>query len=106
MLIIYIDDYFSLYPNILSVATLIVKELPCIKKIQFWTTISKNVVYYITLTVTDISNNVTKQNSNEIKIFKVLIIVQKEQFRGTNPFLQTSLSRLISKLFLNSRTYL
>ena len=104
MLIIYNDDYFSLYPNVLSVATLIVKELPCIKKIQFWTTISKNV--NITLTVTDISNNVTKQNYNVIKTFKVLIIAKKEQFRGTNLFVQISLSRLISKLFLNSRTYL
>ena len=51
-------------------ATLIVKELLYINKINCFTSISKSVVTYIFLTVTNISNNIIKQYYGIIKTFK------------------------------------
>ena len=55
--------FLNLFSNALSITTLIFKELLYIYKIRFSTIISKNVITYITLTVTIISkkklNNIT-----------------------------------------------
>ena len=67
--------------------TLIVKEL-LYNKNQFFTSISKSVVTYINITVTNISNNIIKQYYGMIKMFKVLVIVRKKQFSRTNIFIQ------------------
>ena len=53
-------------------------------KNQIFTSISKNVVTYINITVTNISNNIIKQYSGIIKTFKVVVIVEKKQFSRTN----------------------
>ena len=93
----------TLTVNVLSVTTLTVKELFYIDKIQFFTAVSKSIITYITLIVSNISNNIIKQYYRIIKTFKVLIIVKKK----TLIFLfKTGLSRLISKLSLISRIYL
>ena len=54
------------------------------KKSIFFTSISKSVVTYITITVTNISNNTIKQYYGITKTFKVLVIVKKKQFSRTN----------------------
>ena len=59
--------------------TLIVKELPCNKKIKSFTSISKTFITYITITVTNISNNIIKPYYGIIKLFQVLIIVKKKK---------------------------
>ena len=51
---------------------------------KFFTSISKSVVTYITITVTNISNNTIKQYYGTIKTFKVLVIAKKQQFSRTN----------------------
>ena len=56
--------------------TLIVKEL-------FSTSISKSVITYITLTKTNISNNIMKHYYGILKTLKVLVIVKKKQFSRT-----------------------
>ena len=53
-------------------------------KNQIFTSISKSVVTYINITVTNISNNIIKQYYGIIKTFKVLVIVKKKQFSRTN----------------------
>ena len=63
--------------------TLIVKKL-LYNKNQIFTSISKSVVTYINIAVTNISNNMIKQYYSIIKMFKVLVIVKKEQFSRTN----------------------
>ena len=47
-------------------------------KNQIFTSISKSVVTYINITVTNISNNIIKQYYGIIKTFKVLVIVAKK----------------------------
>ena len=64
--------------------TLIVKKLLYNKKSIFFTSISKSVVIYITITVTNIPNNIIKQYYGIIKAFKVLVFVKKKQFSRTN----------------------
>ena len=64
-------------------ATLIVKGL-LYNKNQIFTSISKSVVTYINITVTNISNNIIKQYYSITKTFKVLVIVKKKQFSRTN----------------------
>ena len=54
------------------------------QKIIFFTSISKIVITYITIAVTNISNNTIKQYYGIIKTFKVLVIVKKKQFSRTN----------------------
>ena len=54
---------------------MIVKELICNNKIKLFTSISESV---ITITVTNIPNNIIKQNYGTIKTFKVLVIVKKK----------------------------
>ena len=54
------------------------------KKSIFFTSISKSVVIYITITVTNIPNNIIKQYYGIIKAFKVLVFVKKKQFSRTN----------------------
>ena len=53
-------------------------------KIKFFTSISKSVVTYITITVRIISNSIIKQYYGIIKLFKALVIVEKKQFSRTN----------------------
>ena len=62
--------------------TLIVKELLYDKK--GFTSISKSVVTYITITVTNISNNIIKQYWDILKTFKVVVVVKKKQLSRTN----------------------
>ena len=62
--------------------TLIIKEL-LYNQNQIFTSISKSVVTYMNITVTNISNNI-KQYYGIIKTFKVLVIVKKKQFSRTN----------------------
>ena len=89
--------------------TLIVKELPCNKKIKSFTSISKTFITYITITVTNISNNIIKPYYGIIKLFQVLIIVKKKKKKKSLAELlfsfRTVLSRLIRKLSLISRIY-
>ena len=58
------------------------------KKSIFFTSISKSVVIYITITVTNIPNNIIKQYYGIIKAFKVLVIFKKKQFSRTNILIQ------------------
>ena len=64
--------------------THIVNELLYNKNRFFFTSISKNVVTYINITITNTSNNMIKQYYSIIKMFKVLVIVKKKQFCRTN----------------------
>ena len=57
--------------------TLIVKELLCNKN-QFFNSILKNVVTYMNITITNISNNIIKQYYDIIKKLKVLVIAKKK----------------------------
>ena len=66
-------------------ATLIVKELLYNKKSQFFYFYFKKYRnYYITVTITNVSNNIIKQYYGIINLFKVLVIVKKRQFSRTN----------------------
>ena len=86
--------------------TLIVKELPCNKKIKSFTSISKTFITYITITVANISNNIIKPYYGIIKLFQVLIIVKKKKSLAELLFsFGAVLSRLIRKLSLISRIY-
>ena len=103
----YMDDYvfdkstfFIIFQRFECYATLIVKELLCINKIEFFTSLSKSAVTHITLIVTNVSNNIIKQYYGVIKTFKVLVFVKKKQFSRTNILFRTGLSCLISKLSL------
>ena len=53
-------------------------------KVNFVTSISKSVVIYITITVTNIPNNIIKQYYGTIETFKVLVIAKKKQLSRTN----------------------
>ena len=54
----------------------------------FYATKSKSVVTYMTLIITNISNNIIKQYYGIIKAFKLLVIVKKKQFSRTNILIQ------------------
>ena len=54
----------------------------------FYASISKSVVTYMTLIITNISNNIIKQYYGIIKAFKLLVIVKKKQFSRTNILIQ------------------
>ena len=81
---------FSTNPNVVifqifeCCTILIVKEMLYNKKSIFFSSISNSVVTYITITVTNISNNIIKQYYSIIKMFKVLVVVKKKQFSRTN----------------------
>ena len=64
------------YTHCQGTALLILKEC--------FTSVSKRVVIYIIINVTNISDNIIKQYYGIIKIFKVLVIVKKKQFSRTN----------------------
>ena len=83
--------------------TFIVKELLQNKKPNFFTSISKIFITYITKTITNISNNTIKQYYDIIKLFEVLVIAKNKQFSKTNILIRTGLSHLLSKLSLISR---
>ena len=70
------NQYFVYFPMFERYTTLIVKEL-------LSTSISKSVITYITLTKTNISNNIMKQYYGILKTLKVLVIVKKKQFSRT-----------------------
>ena len=109
----YIDDYifdksiFYLFSNVLSV---IMHSLSrnnfTLTKSNFFTSISKSVITYITLTVTNISNNMIKQYYGIVKTFKALVIVKRNSLAELIFLFRTGLSRLISKLYLVSKLYL
>ena len=97
------NPYF-IFQRFKCYTTFIVKELLQNKKPNFFTSISKTFITYITKTITNISNNNTiKQYYDIIKLFKVLVIVKKKQFSKTNILIRTGLSHLLSKLSLISR---
>ena len=107
----YIDDFvfhkfILLIFQVSGVTTGIVKELLFINKIHFFYCSFKKCRNFQTLTLTDISNNITKQYYGIIKTFNVLIMVKKKQLSRTNIFIQNRSSPLVSKLSLISRTYL
>ena len=87
--------------------TLIVKELPCNKKIKSFTSISKTFITYITITVTNISNNIIKPYYGIIKLFQVLIIVKKKKkFSRTIIFIWGSSITLNKEAFLDFKNIL
>ena len=95
------DDYVfdkSVFYSFSSASSVILDSLSrsCFTLIKsiFFTSISKSVITYITLTVTNISNTITKQNFGIIKTFKVLVIVNKKQFSRTNILLLDGLTFL------------
>ena len=51
------NPYFIIFQHFESYTTLIVKELLYINKIKFFTSISESAETYITLTISNISNN-------------------------------------------------
>ena len=69
------NPYFIIFQRFECYTTIIVKELLYNNKINFFTSISKSV---ITITVTNISNNIIKQNCGIIKTFKILVLVKKK----------------------------
>ena len=109
----YIDYYIFdksilyLFSNVLSV---IMHSLSrnnfTLTKSNFFTSISKSVITYITLTVTNISNNMIKQYYGIVKTFKALVIVKRNSLAELIFLFRTGLSRLISKLYLVSKLYL
>ena len=83
--IVFDKSIFISFSNVSSVTlhSRILKEL-LYNKNQIFTSISKSVVTYINITLTNISNNMIKQYYGIIKTFKVLDIVKKKQFIRTN----------------------
>ena len=83
------DDYvfdksiFYFFQRFACYTAVTVKELLFNKKSNF-TSISKSVVTYINITVTNMSDNVLKQCYGIIKTFKVLVIVKKKKISRTN----------------------
>ena len=73
-----------LFSNVSSVMLHSLSRNSVTIKIKLFTSISKSVVTYIIITVTNISNNTIKQYYGIIKTFKVLVIVKKKQFSRTN----------------------
>ena len=95
------DDYVfdkSVFYSFSSSSSVILDSLSrsCFTLIKsiFFTSISKSVITYITFTVTNISNTITKQNFGIIKTFKVLVIVNKKQFSRNNILLLDGLTFL------------
>ena len=80
MTMFWTNPYFITFQRFECYTTLIVKELLYNKN----TYISKSVVTYITITVTNMSNNTIKQYYRVIKTLKVLVIAKKKQFSRTN----------------------
>ena len=78
------NPYFIIFQRFECYNTLIVKELLYIKKCFFFTSISKSVITYMTITVTNISNNIIKQCYGIIKTFQVPVIAKKKQFSRIN----------------------
>ena len=83
---------FSTNPYLIlsSVSSVIIHSLSrnCFTvKNQTFISISKGVVIYINIAVTNVSNNIIKQYYSVIKMFKALVIVKKEQFSRTNIFI-------------------
>ena len=81
------NSYF-IFQRFECCTTLIVKELLYNKKPNFFTSISKIFVTCITITVTNISDNIIKQYYGIIKLLIVLVIVKKKQFSRTNILIQ------------------
>ena len=75
------NPYFIIFKRVHCFTTLIPKELFYNNKIKFFTSIF---VTYITIAVTNILINITKQCYGIIKTFKVLLIVKKKQFSRIN----------------------
>ena len=96
------NPYF-IFQHFKCYTTFIVKELLQNKKPNFFTSISKIFITYITKTITNISNNTIKQYYDIIKLFEVLVIAKNKQFSKTNILIRTGLSHLLSKLSLISR---
>ena len=96
------NPYF-IFQHFKCYTTFIVKELLQNKKPNFFTSISKIFITYITKTITNISNNTIKQYYDKIKLFEVLVIAKNKQFSKTNILIRTGLSHLLSKLSLISR---
>ena len=80
------NPYFSL-SNILSVIVHSMSRNFFTIKNQIFTSISKSVVTYINIAVTNISNNIIKHYYGIMKTFKVLVIVKKKQFSKTYFFI-------------------
>ena len=80
------NPYFILF-NVSSVILHLLSRNCFTIKNQILTCISKSVVTYINITVTNISNNIIKQYYGIIKTLKVLVIVKKKQFSRTNSFI-------------------
>ena len=78
------NPYFIIFKRFDYFTAFIPKVLLYNNKIKFFTPISKSVITYITIAVTNILNNITKQFYVIIKTFKVLLIVRKKQFSRTN----------------------
>ena len=76
------NPYF-IFQRLECYTTLIVKKL-LYNKNQIFTSISKSVVTYINITVTNISNNIIKQYYGIMKTFKFLVIVKKKLLSRTN----------------------
>ena len=79
-----VPDLILLFSSVSSVMLHSLSSKCFTIKIKFFTCISESVVTYITITVTNISNNTIKQYYSIIKTFKVLVIVKKKQFSRTN----------------------
>ena len=101
------DDYVFdksifhfIFQHFESYTILIVKEL-LYNKNQSSTSISENVVTYINITVTNISNNMLKQYYGMIKTSKVLVIVEKKQFIKTNSLIQNRSITLTKQAFFD-----
>ena len=101
------DDYVFdksifhfIFQHFESYTILIVKEM-LYNKNQSSTSISENVVTYINITVTNISNNMLKQYYGMIKTSKVLVIVEKKQFIKTNSLIQNRSITLTKQAFFD-----
>ena len=64
------NPYFISIQRFECYTTLLSRNCFTIKKFKFFTSISKSVVTYITITVTNIANNTIKKYSDIIKTFK------------------------------------
>ena len=95
------NPYFIIFQRFECYTALIVKELLYNNKINFFASISKSVVTYITIAVTNISNNIVKQYYGIIKTFKVLAIVKKKQFTRTNILIYDRFITLNNQAFLD-----
>ena len=110
-LLLDVDDYvldksiIYLFSNVSSFTRHSSKCFALVKS-YFFTSISKSFVTYITSTVTNISNNIMKQNYGIRKTFKVKVIVKKKNLTEILFLFRTGLSLLISMLSSIARIYL